>query len=192
MPIHSIHLPDAVISEVARRAGMIFGADAPVALAVALQAFPAHEIYVTDLGQCAAGTAVQGARHAGWRIIVTPRGAPAKSVEIGLDADGNARFDGVNEGPYVGATLDALKAAPLLVSDDRDYVVRMLKAPSMYLAALWLHNAEEAERGLILALPPTPPDVAVGKIEPVQNFERLLQPPAQIRLGRARDNLLGG
>ena len=62
------------------------------------------------------------------------RGAGAKALDLVA----------LTQGPFTGATVEALAAAKELPQVARaDYELRLLKAPAVYFVALWLHGTKD-------------------------------------------------
>lgn len=114
-----------------------------------------HQIFTIGLHDLAAGRGLDTARPVGWRYIVEAAGQPIAGAETTLAEDGTTQLlSHVNEGPFVGATADAVRAVqarPELHA--AGYELRLLRIPAIYLMALWLHSAAT---DLLVPLAPSP------------------------------------
>lgn len=139
-----------------------------------------HPVYTLGLRDVAAGAISSTARLEGWRyLLIGGEQAVAAAEVAGTDQTG-VRFSHFNDGPFVGATLEGLGAAEALreVKSD-DYEVRLLKAPALYLIALWLHGREEE---IYLPLPPVPSGLKPLRAYREKELLEVLRPAAAERL----------
>ena len=113
-----------------------------------------HPVYTAGLDDLAAGRLLETARHDGWRYLLLRGEDAVASATVGtLDGNGPPGFSHVTQGPFVEATLEALRRAEALDEvRGGDFELRLLDVPALYLRALWLHGP----RDLLLPLPPAP------------------------------------
>jgi len=180
MTVHTLRLPPAVAEELAKNKRFAFDRMRVPEDAYPWHSYPAQELYVADLDQCVAGRAVTSAYLVGWQVIVVSSDGATRFVHVGI-ASGAPTFDGINEGPFVASTLGALKSAPLVAPDDRSYVARVLRIPSIYLMALWLHHEPDTTLDLIIPLEPTTYGLSQDKVMSRRDFEDAVREPAQVR-----------
>jgi hypothetical protein len=164
MPLHMPHpppgLPDTIRSGVRNLAGHPHISTEALRGATPdeVDVSTPHQIFTMGLDDLAAGRGLDAAWSVGWRYIVEAAGRPISSAETTLAEDGTTHLlSHVNEGPFVGATADAVRAVqarPELQA--ADYELRLLRIPAIYVMALWLHS--EAT-DLLVPLAPSP----VGK-----------------------------
>src|SRR5215831_18998518 len=70
-----------------------------------------HQVFTMGLDDLAAGRGLAAAQPVGWRYVVEAAGQPIASAETTIAADGATHLlSHVNEGPFVGATADAVRA----------------------------------------------------------------------------------
>jgi hypothetical protein len=143
----------------------------------------AHPIYNVGLDALTARRPLTEARQTGWRYLVHSDGATVASSEVSVDAAGRPNaFARVNEGPFVGATAQALNQI-----DQRpevaggNYEIRLLKVPALYVVALWLKDLN-GDRDLVVPLAPAPPYLVPGRAYAHTDFLGLLVEPARQRL----------
>ena len=123
-----------------------------------------HKIFFVGLRDAAERRILSAAVQTGWRYIILRGDTPMAAAELGVDAaggggdpdeDAGLEFSQFNRGPYVISTVEGVESASKLEAVLKDdYEVRLLKIPSLYIIALWLHGAAEVD-DLIIPLPPT-------------------------------------
>ena len=111
-----------------------------------------HEVFSLGLDDIAENRVIAAARPMGWRVLVVGGQGAVAAIEFdaaggGATAGGGpvaGSFKNINEGPFVEATVEGIHAAEAESKvQQRDYEVRLLEAPAIYLVALWLHRADE-------------------------------------------------
>jgi hypothetical protein len=116
-----------------------------------------HPVYVATLDDLAAGKLLAAAKQTGWRYLLAQDDEVVAEAELAAGRRGSKgakgakgakgedlAFAGLTHGPFAGATVDGLHAAERLPQVEKaDYELRLLKVPSVYLVALWLHGADE-------------------------------------------------
>jgi len=114
-----------------------------------------HQVYTIGLDDVRSGAGLEKARPVGWRYIVESAGQPIASAETALHADGSTPvLSHFNEGPFVSATADAVKAAAALPPlQAGSFELRLLRIPALYVMALWYHSATT---DLLVPLAPSP------------------------------------
>jgi len=138
-----------------------------------------HDVYAIGLDRLAAGAGLEAAEVVGQRFLVLDDDRAVASAE--LTPGGGFQS---NEGPFVGATAEAIRAAedsPDLA--DGNYELRLLRIPGIYLVALWLRD-EDGDGGgdVILPLAPTPAPLEAGHRYAPAELQPLLRELAQARL----------
>ncbi|HVN34193.1 MAG TPA: hypothetical protein VMU96_02935 [Casimicrobiaceae bacterium] len=125
-----------------------------------LQHSEPHPVYVATLDDLAAGKLLAAAKQTGWRYLLVHNDEVVAEAELSAgrraakDAKGakaaksakneDLAFAGLTHGPFVAATVDGLHAAERLRQVEKsDYELRLLKVPSVYLVALWLHGDDD-------------------------------------------------
>ncbi|MEV0566772.1 hypothetical protein [Dactylosporangium sp. NPDC050588] len=113
-----------------------------------------HQVFTLGADDIAAGGGLDRAEPAGWRYLVESAGQVVASAETMPAPDGTQRFANVNEGPFVDATDKAMKVVRKLPKlEAAGFELRLLRVPSLYLTALWLHSPAE---DLLVPLQPSP------------------------------------
>jgi hypothetical protein len=143
-----------------------------------------HPVYDVGLDDIERGRLTSAAKLTGWRYLLVGGEEAVAAAEV-ASADGTAvRFSHFNEGPFVGSTVEGLTAAERLPEvKSGNYEVRLLRAPALYLIALWLHGTRE---DLFLPLPPAPTGVEALRKYGEKDLLAALRGPARSR-GRFDD-----
>jgi hypothetical protein len=98
----------------------------------------------------------------GWRFLLLEGDAAVAAAEIGVDKQSGAfSFAGVNAGPYVSSTAEALRALPTQSGFVQgDWSIRLLRIPALFFLAIWCHE-EQATDDQLWPLAPTPITIAL-------------------------------
>lgn len=167
MPLKIDQPPPAayiVLADAVSRMGALGGAAARsvnVADPSRLIASVPHKVYVLDADDIANGRNLDSARLVSWRFLILDGQTPVAAIELSCDAQGqNPKFASINSGPFVAATRDAVLGAESLPKViNGDYELRALRAPSVFVMALWLKDLQGADD---LVLPMGPVNQAVA------------------------------
>jgi hypothetical protein len=156
----------------------------------AIKLVHAHPVYTFGLQDVTQGRELREAACTGWRFLLMEGDATSvAAAELAIDRQSSAlRFVGVNAGPYVASTVTALQTRlcePELKS--RDWLVRLLRIPSVYVMALWLHDASSGEDRL-WALGPVPKNLEENRMYSWPHFSDALNKVAQVRLTTKESN----
>lgn len=143
---------------------------------------PPHPVYVLEHGRIRQGGHLDRARLTAWRYLLFVEEEAVAAAELALTDDG-PEFGGLNTGPFVQATIDALLFAETLDEvGEADFELRLLRSPSLLFTALWLHGP----RDLLIPLRRRPrilPNLVPGRAySPGQVLDQLRQ--ALIARGR--------
>lgn len=128
------------------------------------------QVFVLGADDLAAGKGLAAARAVAWRYLIRDAHGPIATVDAAT-ADANAhRFSHINEGPFVGATADAMASVPKLAeARDGEFDARLLEIPALHSTTLWLHTG--AKNGdLLVPLAPAPPALHAGRPYPAAAF----------------------
>jgi hypothetical protein len=102
--------------------------------------FAPHVVYLLDSSMLDSVIDLKRAHPASIRYFVGDphEGGPTAVADVGLDTNGEVRgFSRLTRGPGVTTQWEAVKAAAD-IQDDGAAEVRMLEAPAIHIAALWL------------------------------------------------------
>ena len=110
-----------------------------------------HPVYYVSLDALADGKLLAAATQASWRYLLVQDDAAVAEAELSVGRRGAKgagakplAFLGLTHGPFTAATIESLGAAERLPQvAAADYELRLLKVPAVYLAALWLHGAND-------------------------------------------------
>lgn len=111
-----------------------------------------HQVFHLSLPDAVRDRPVEHARPGGWRFMVVNDSRALAAVRV-RERDGASEsyvFSELNSGPFVDATVEALRRLEASRQDFRE--LRLLDLPALYLQALWLHGDDDR----FMALPPAP------------------------------------
>jgi hypothetical protein len=188
MALDVLSPPPASLAALAPILGPAPAAHANALRALVADATPDHvtlptPVYVLGLDSLINGRGLADARLVGWRYIIDKGTGATVAAEVGYD-HGTAQhaFSSLNQGSFVDDTpvqVSAAQRAPEVASGD--YELRLLRIPALYLVALWLKDRNGTEDRLV-PLAPSQPPLTAGRIYPVAEVEKLLEPQAADRL----------
>jgi hypothetical protein len=139
----------------------------------------AHRSYVMTADSAALGTHPgRDARYLGWRYVVAADRGPGVAT-IHEHPERNAHVFGAYDlGPYAGAAPGALRALIVHADTfDREFEIRFLGLPALYLEAGWLRDAEGGD-DFLLPFGLVPEGLSADTIYPVDAWIALLRPVA--------------
>jgi len=127
-----------------------------------LQAALPHEVYTLGSTDITQGRHLSRARLTSWRFLLQYGSKTIAAIELACDArGGKLRFASIDSGPLAQGTRDAVSHAEALNSVQAgSYELRVLKAPSVYVMALWLKNLEMGDDIVIPISTPAPAGAA--------------------------------
>ena len=139
-----------------------------------------HKVYSLDPMEILAGHSLEKAKHVGWRIF-HPRDKSA-AIEAHCDEKGrNHTFAGINRGPFVQGTHQALDIASAHAAlDEHSFELSMLRIPALYVMALWLKH-KNSEEDIIISIPPTHHVIEPGRVYTSHEFWQRLYEAAKQR-----------
>lgn len=140
-----------------------------------------HPVFVLGLDDLAAGRGLGAADRVAWRYLVLEKDLTVAAVEAPSRPGADVGRDLiVNEGPFVGATTDAIRLVEELPEvGERDFELRLLRIPALYVVALWLHGGDG---DVVVPLAPAPPALEAGARYSGAVFTERLQDPAREQL----------
>jgi hypothetical protein len=134
-----------------------------------------HRVYHLGRDDAARGNTTPHARPVGWRFILTDDTDALAAVEVREREDAGYEFSGVNYGPFVHSTVEAVKR--LECAADSNDELRLLDVPALYLEALWLHG--DADR--FMPLSPAPDGLEAYRVYPDSEFAEAVAKLASAR-----------
>jgi hypothetical protein len=142
-----------------------------------------HPVYVLGLEDIVGGRGLDAARQTGWRYLLREQDSAVAAAEVAIDRrSGALTFAGINAGPFVSSTAEALgPGISRLDTEPGDWVIRFLRIPALYLCALWLHE-ETANQERIYPLAPAPDYVQAGRPYSWDELSEAILPDARRRL----------
>lgn len=103
-----------------------------------------HRCYFVSLEDLIAGRLLEAAEPVSWRYLLIQRNSALAEAELTEVSKRKLEFNGLHQSPFSNATLIVLRIAEKLPEvQKRDYELRYLKIPSVYLAAVWLHRKDD-------------------------------------------------
>ena len=140
-----------------------------------------HPVYELGLEELAAGKGLGAARLVAWRYLLVADNRITEAAELYPDAHGRSQFGAVTTGFAAGAehALTLLEQTP--ETQQRDYEVRALRVPALYVMAFWLKDKQGGEDRLIVLPPAFPPVQALRPYAP-KELLGLLRPLAEEKL----------
>jgi hypothetical protein len=139
-----------------------------------------HRVYTATAADVLAGSILSSAKEDSWRYLVFSNGDEAVAAVEVISRDGGAmELAHINEGPFVAGTVEAIAAAAdRLANDPHDFELRLLRIPSLYLIALWLH-ANDADE--VIPIAPAPAGLQAGETIAEAALAAALRPLAEQR-----------
>jgi hypothetical protein len=149
-----------------------------------------HPVYFLGLEDVASGGGLSAAKLVSWRYILLNGDNSLAAAEVSLEEGEGLEFSHVNQGPFVGATVEGVGIAEGLDEVSRnDYELRLLKIPGLYIVALWLHADQQ---DILIPLAPAPSVLTPNIPYSETDFIEAVQPAASNRLQHEEDDLAGG
>jgi hypothetical protein len=141
-----------------------------------------HRMYFIGLEDVANGHLLSAAEVTGWRYIIVRGDDPMAAAELGIDQlGGSLEFSQLNQGPFVSSTIEGVSiAADLDTVRNNNYELRLLKIPSLYIIALWLHS--QGAQDIIIPIPPTRPELTPYDSYSEESFLQAIHEAAVKRL----------
>ncbi len=170
MPIHTPTAPQAALDALQSGLGQLRATGGPkflVALttghaAPLAQGLP-HQSYNLGLDAVQAGRGLEAAQPTSWRFLLgEPSQAPTVDAEVRAAA-GTQTLAGLNYGPFVAQTFNALQAAsshPDVASGT--FELRLLRVPALHVVAVWLKDTT-GSGDIVIPLAPAPAGLTAGR-----------------------------
>jgi hypothetical protein len=113
-----------------------------------------HPVYHAGLDAVLEGSLVTSAQFSCWRYLLLDDDRILAAAEIQPGSEEvETTFLGVSTGKSVRSTVRAIARAERIEEvRENDYELRLLRIPSLYVVALWLHSEDD----LFVLIPPTP------------------------------------
>lgn len=123
-----------------------------------LSAVLPHNVYTLRSDDITRGRNLNKARLVAWRFLIQYANNTLAAIEFSCDSQGqNLRFASLDTGPFAKGTQEAVKLAEELDGVRAgSYELRALKAPSVYVIALWLKNLQDGD-DIVVPIAPAGP-----------------------------------
>jgi len=116
-----------------------------------------HKVYTLGSSDIAQGRNLNQARLIAWRFLIQNGSRTVADIELSCDAHGgNLRFASLNVGQFAQGTRDTVAQAETYEAIRKgSYELRVLRAPSVYVMAVWLKNLD-GQNDVVLPIAPGP------------------------------------
>jgi|SRR5215216_4866307 len=113
-----------------------------------------HVVYFVDFYNFAEGRIFSAARAISWRYLLIEGNSVQSAVDLTIDDAGDVGwFSHVDSGPFVQSTVRGVEFAENFEAESGvEFELRAISIPSVYLVALWLHDADD----FLVPLAPAP------------------------------------
>jgi hypothetical protein len=136
------------------------------------QAIPIYDLGIKDLAE---DRGLDAAIHTGWRFLISYDNEVIASADAYFDPDGKPIFAQVNEGPMVQGIVSGVQGARAEGEIGRGkYEVRLLIAPALYVAVLWLVDMI-GDNDIAIPIAPTSNNLIINKPIPTNRLLTILQ-----------------
>jgi hypothetical protein len=117
-----------------------------------------HPVYELGLDDLAAGKGIEAARPVAWRYLLVSNGQARQAAEVIPDPRGGGSQFGALTTGFVAGEEEALRVADQLPEIKQGtYEIRALRAPALYVMALWLKDVDGDDDRFIVMPPAFPP-----------------------------------
>ncbi|HEV7570921.1 MAG TPA: hypothetical protein VGQ21_05430 [Thermoanaerobaculia bacterium] len=145
-------------------------------------------IYTAGLTDVLSGDLLGNVRLTSWQFLVLrarqPFGSGEVDVERGAAGNETLIYGGFHLGPYARSVVRTLHIAEVLPPViERDYEVRILRIPAVFLYCVWLHG--EGHDDLLLPCKPAPTPLVENTVLAPATIAAALRDLAAYRLGIA-------
>jgi len=127
-----------------------------------------HPVYQLDVADIQQGKNLDSARRVGWRFLILDGTRTVAAIELTYGYD-RLEFSQMETGPFVEATREALRILEDTPSvQDGMYEFRLLRAPGVYVMAVWLKDLQ-GDKDIVQPLAPIPGSSGRGGASLMEN-----------------------
>jgi hypothetical protein len=141
------------------------GGSSALTLPASPHAMQPHPVYELGLDDLAAGKGLESVRLVAWRYLLVDNQQVRQAAEILPASGGGTRFGMLTTGFVAGAEPAFSLAEQLPDVQQRNYEIRSLRVPALYVMALWLKDTQGDQDRFILLPPVFPP------LQPLRPYE---------------------
>jgi hypothetical protein len=171
---------DASVAELVGHGAIAIGSRARTAVSAPIR------VYHLGADAVAAGKGIAAAQPTGWLATLTTDGEVRGTIELiplkphrkGVEPSASVRFGGFTTGPLQRGLAAAVEKAAK-TAGRRMVEVSVLRAPALYLLALWLRD-EKGDR--LVPIAPCPPLLKAGEYYPAERALATLAGAAKVVL----------
>ena len=137
-----------------------------------------HQVFSIDLHDLVGNDPLDQAKSIAWRYMLMNGTDAVASAELTTETGGSAEYAGFFKSQFDRATIEAVNRMEGKLHEDRDYEMRLLRIPEIYVIAVWLHSDVSDE---FLPLEGVPPE-----LEQFAIYDRAAMSSALKTLGAAK------
>lgn len=135
-----------------------------------------HEVYSANLKDAASGHVLDRAKRVGWEYLLLENDNAIATAQVDGTEPDHVEFSHVNYGQMARSAMKALQVADSLDAvQSKEYELRVLQVPPLYLAALWLTGSSDE---IVIPLEPAPPGLKPNRPYTREEFERTVEDAA--------------
>jgi hypothetical protein len=134
-----------------------------------------HCVYNATIADVLSARVLANAVETSWRVfLVHQDNEPFAAAEVAGES-----LSHVNEGAFVAGTASAMVAAEQFAAGShRDYELRLLRIPALYVKAVWLHAPDD---DVLIPSAPAPEPLVANQTYDEKGFTDALRPLAETR-----------
>jgi hypothetical protein len=157
-------------------------AQAHLAATAGAQAPPPLPVHIFPLDELAAGNDPRGTAPIAWAYLLVTNDQPVRTAEVLHDPQGAFTFAAISGGQTAGVAraIEVAEAAPATAAGN--YELRLVRAPALYVTAVWLKDRSGKADDFFVVVPPAPEGFQSHILEPAADFLKKLQSHAAAKV----------
>ncbi len=157
-------------------------AQAHLAAIAGAEAPPPLPVTVFPLDDLAAGKDPRGVPPIAWEYLLVTNHQPVRTAEVIGDSKGGFTFAAISGGQAasVARAIEVAEAAPATAAGN--YELRLIRAPALYVTAVWLKDRGRKAADFFVVVPPAPEGFQSHVLEPAADFLKKLQSQAAAKV----------
>jgi hypothetical protein len=141
-----------------------------------------HPVYTTSIDAVFQNRLLEASRPTAWQYILAHGQEPYLLAEVASNRQGRPlglAYAASYERDYAQKTCDAMKAAHAQLNDsEKEYELRVLRAPTLYFRAVWLHAKDD---DVLFPIAPVPVEIKANEAITAAALTEALLPLAKQR-----------